>query len=251
MKTSQKITKKTTKPSLHRLQRPVRGPTRTDLTTPTRWSRRPCSCRRQRSSWRAATTTRRSRPATRVLQDGDRSFTPTGVKTGEDVRVTTAGEFKIFNLVCVPGVVGDETEKESDVKMTAAGRFKISPLEKVQVTKVTQVGDETKVVTKAGIFTIINCVKKEEDSDEKIKRMEESLKIILDDSEDEFPEPEIVKVSSEDQSIMEACEESKKNMVTIRRDWKNGFVTYITHSTTVVEPDDTDEVVFVEEIRKR
>ena len=163
--------------------------------------------------------------------------------------MTTAGEFKIFNLVGVPGVVGDETEKESDVKMTAAGRFKISPLEKVQVTKVTQVGDETKVVTKAGIFTIINCVKKEED--EKIKRMEESLKIILDDSVDEFPEPEIVKVSSEDQSIMEACEESKKNMVTIRRDWKNGFVTYITHSTTVVEPDDTDEVVFVEEIRKR
>ena len=249
MKTSQKITKKTTKPSLHRLQRPVRGPTRPALTTPTRLSRRPCSCRRQRSSWRAATTTRRSRPATRVLQDGDRSFTPTGVKTGEDVRVTTAGEFKIFNLVGVPGVVGDETEKESDVKMTAAGRFKISPLEKVQVTKVTQVGDETKVVTKTGIFTIINCVKKEED--EKIKRMEESLKIILDDSEDEFPEPEIVKVSSEDQSIMEACEESKKNMVTIRRDWKNGFVTYITHSTTVVEPDDTDDVVFVEEIRKR
>ena len=61
--------------------------------------------------------------------------------------------------------------------------------------------------------------------------------MLLEDSEDEF-QPEIVKVCTEEskQIKLDASEESRNKMVTIKRNWNNGFVTYIRHSKIVLEP---------------
>ena len=136
------------------------------------------------------------------------------------------GEFP--KQVRVPGVVVE------DVRVTAAGTFKIS--EKVGVP--VKVGeDEESVATAAGIFYISKKVCVDDKKEEK-----KSLKILLE--EDEL-QPE---VCMEEEIKKDVSDESK--MVTIKRNWNTGVVTFIRPAK--IEPDDAndDEVVFVEEIIK-
>ena len=180
------------------------------------------------------------------------NISPTGAKIGEHVRATTEGGICTLNQVCVSGVakVGE------DVKGTVAGIFNILPLGKECVSGFVKVGDETAVTTAAGIFNIspVVCVddKIEENSDEKI-RIEESEKIHLEDSEDAF-QPEILKVCTEDKIKLDASDESRHKMITIRRDWNSGVVTFIRDSKIVLKSElvgvDDNDVVFLAEISK-
>lgn len=144
--------------------------------------------------------------------------------TGEEEVMT--GEFP--KQVRVLGVV----QVVEDVRVTAAGTFKIS--EKVGVP--VKVGvDEESVVTAAGIFYISKKVCVDD-------KKEEKTKILLE--EDEL-QPE---VCMEEEIKKDVSDESK--MVTIKRNWNTGVVTFIRPAK--IEPDgaNDDEVVFVEEIIK-